>query len=187
MKFKGDVIITDPCYIIKKIDFLSFPEWNDYISYNSLSEYPDLDENGDSKLFETEREKLGIACDKWEQENSDDWEISEYGKNLGALGIENYICRSTNCGDWNCATYDNDDGKEIGLFCADSAKVAVLLLDEVLKYNPKFNLHNERPWTTTLIKDFNGDIEIVEDKHGDVRVIGNGNINFYTDRIQAEF
>ena len=51
------------------------------------------------------------------------------------------------------------------------------MLDEVLKYNPDFNYHTERPWTTTLIKDFDGevDFEVVDDE---VRVVGKGNIDF---------
>ena len=77
--------------------------------------------------------------------------------------------------------------------------VAVFLLDEVLKYNPNFDWYNTRPWTTTLIKDFDGEVEfevihtegVYEDdteyhKKGDkwvcksLHVIGKGNINFET-------
>lgn len=62
--------------------------------------------------------------------------------------------------------------------------VGVFLLDEVLKYNPDFNYHIERPWTTTLIKNFDGEIdfEIVFHSNGDnsVSVVGRGNINFET-------
>jgi hypothetical protein len=35
-------------------------------------------------------------------------------------------------------------------------------------------------WTTTLIKEFDGDIEIVQNKDGYRSVVGKGNINFYT-------
>lgn len=81
----------------------------------------------------------------------------------------------------------------MGEFCADAGLVAVFLLDEVLKYNPNFDYHTERPWTTTLIKDFDGDIELSvvpftyidedtneECEDSEVRVVGTGNINFYT-------
>ena len=71
-------------------------------------------------------------------------------------------------------------------------------------YNPDFNYHIERPWTTTLIKDFDGEIdfEIIHtegvyendtefyskgEKWEDdsVIVVGRGNIKFWnkTDRI----
>lgn len=149
MKFKGDIIITDPCYIIKK--------------------------------------------------NSGDWGKCGYGDNMKALGIENYLCRDTIYGDWSCTTFNSDTKEAIGEFCADAGMVAVFLLDEVLAYNPDFDWYESRPWTTTLIKDFDGDIEIniihIEGVYDDdtewhskgdkwedneVRVIGKGNINFET-------
>jgi hypothetical protein len=57
--------------------------------------------------------------------------------------------------------------------------VGVFLLEEVLKYNSEFDYHTERPWTTTLIKDFDGDIEIINTGE-EVYIKGTGNINFYT-------
>lgn len=149
MKFKGDIIITDPCYIIKK--------------------------------------------------NSGDWGKCGYGDNMKALGIENYLCRDTIYGDWSCTTFNSDTKEAIGEFCADAGMAAVFLLDEVLAYNPDFDFYETKPWTTTLIKDFDGDIEIniihIEGVYDDdtewhskgdkwedneVRVIGKGNINFET-------
>jgi len=142
MKFKGDIIITDPCYITK--------------------------------------------------DDTNDWELCEYGENMEKLGIKTYLTRDTIYGDWSCATFNSDTHKPIGQFCADAGLVSVFLLDEVLKYNPDFDYHFNRPWTTTLIKDFDGEIEInivgVEYKNEEghiendeeVRVIGKGNINFYT-------
>ncbi len=149
MKFKGDIIITDPCYIIRK--------------------------------------------------DSNDWDKCGYGDNMEALGIKNYLCRDTIYGDWSCTTFNSDMKEKIGEFCADAGMVAVFLLDEVLAYNPDFDWHKTRPWTTTYIKDFDGDIEIkvihIEGVYDDdtdyhkkfdkwedneVRVIGTGNINFET-------
>lgn len=129
MKFKGDIIITDPCYIMAK---------------------------------------------------DEDWEKCEYGDYIGALGIKNYICRDTIYGDWSCTTFDSDTKEEIGEFCADAGMVAVFLLDEVLKYNPNFNYHAERPWTTAWIKDFDGDVNIEVVNDDEVVVVGKGNINFET-------
>ena len=140
MYFKGDVIITDPCYIIRK--------------ENELTE--------------------------------DDWEACGYGDYIEELGIKNYLCRDTIYGDWSCTTFRTENDEVLGEFCADAGLVAVFLLDEVLAYNPDFDYHVERPWTTTLIKDFYGDIEIntveinEDDYDIEVRVIGTGNINFYT-------
>lgn len=118
---------------------------------------------------------------------------------MKALGIENYLCRDTIYGDWSCTTFNSDTKEAIGEFCADAGMVAVFLLDEVLAYNPDFDFYETKPWTTTLIKDFDGDIEIniihIEGVYDDdtewhskgdkwedneVRVIGKGNINFET-------
>lgn len=59
---------------------------------------------------------------------------------------------------------------------SDAGMVAVFLLDEVLKYNPDFDYHINREWTTTLIKDFDGEINYYVDAH----IIGVGNVNFFT-------
>lgn len=150
MRFKGDIIITDPCYIIRK--------------ENELTE--------------------------------DDWWACDYGENMEELGIRNYLCRNTIYGDWSCTTFRTENDEVLGEFCADAGLVAVFLLDEVLKYNPNFDYHTKRTWTTTLIKDFDGDIELSvvpftyidedtneECEDREVRVIGTGNINFYTTQI----
>lgn len=108
-KFDGDIIITDPCYIMK----------------------------------------------------DDDWTRSDYSDNMGILGIHNHITHSTLYGDWSCTTFNSDTREEIGEFCADAGLVSVFLLDEVLEYNPEFDYHTNRPWTTTLIKDFQGVVEFV--------------------------
>ena len=96
--------------------------------------------------------------------------------------IKTFIERDTIYGDWSCTTFDMITKKTIGKFCADAGMVGVFVLSEVLKYNPLFNYHTERPWTTTLIKDFDGYIwfEVQEDYDEDygydysVHVIGKG-------------
>lgn len=192
MKFKGDIIITDPCYIIK-----------DRSGRPSMEDYRILKGKGSKKFSEFTAEEneayaeLGKAQKQWERDNPDDWERCSYGDNMEALGIKTYLCRDTIYGDWSCHTYNSDTKEDLGSFCADAGLVAVFLLEEVLKYNPDFNYHTEKLWTTTLIKDFDGDIEIDvvevtqpdnwnEEDYGEftedqeVRVIGTGNINFFT-------
>jgi len=123
----------------------------------------------------------------------DDWESCNYGDNMEVLGIHNYLTRGTIYGDWSCTTYNSKTHEMLGEFCADAGLVSVFLLDEVLAYNPDFDYHITKPWTTTLIKNFDGDItmEVVpftyhdEDDDVDVddeevRVIGKGNIDFFT-------
>lgn len=125
MEFDGDIIITDPCYIIR------------------------AEHHGTKPITD------------------DDWGACGYGENMEALGIHRYMTRDTLYGDWSCAVFNTDTEKAIGEFCADAGLVSVFLLDEVLKYNPDFNYHKERTWTTTLIPDFKGTVQfVVEHEEG---------------------
>jgi hypothetical protein len=225
MKFKGDIIITDPCYIIK-----------DKKGRPSMSNYPALSAKGmGSKKFTDFTTEETAAYKqyekdqaKWEKEHPDHWSLCEYGDNMEKLGIKHYLTSDTEYGDWSCTTIrdvpeatdliaelnhnyaklwnnhnsgNRDEALEaklskereelikkydliLGSFCADAGLVSVFLLDEVLAYNPDFDYHLNRKWTTTLIKDFDGDIEITHRDTGDgeeeVSVVGKGNINFYT-------
>lgn len=112
--FDGDIIITDPCYIIRN-------------------------KNGMTK---------------------NDWHYCKYGEYMGRLGIKNYLTHDTIYGDWGCTVFDSDTEKPLGRFCADAGLVSVFLLEEVLAYNPEFNYHVEKPWTTTVIPNFKGTVQI---------------------------
>lgn len=156
MKFKGDIIITDPCYLIK--EQLSFPSRENFLN----------DEDYD------------VAIRKYI--DSDDWERCNYGDNMEVLGFTNYLVETTMHGDWSCITYSSY-GDILGRFCADAGLVGVFLLDEILKYNPEYKDHLvENPFTTTLIKDFDGDIDIMYSEEDDeVSVIGTSTkLSFYT-------
>lgn len=233
MKFVGDIIITDPCYIMikKEKDYRSFPNWWDFYSKSykyidkngkecyylpNATDYPDvecmsfedyvkkdlkldassLDKKtyfylkklyslsleliSKSKIFDSEKKNFDFAMEKWKAENMDDWERTNYGINADILGIKNYLVSDTGYGDWSCTTLEKRTNKKLGEFCADAGMVGVFLLDEVLKYNPNFDYYTQRPWTTTLIKNFNGDIEIKRNDEDGVYIEGKGNINFYT-------
>ena len=131
--FEGDIIITDPCYIMRE---------------KSLT--------------------------------NDDWDFCDYGSEMEVFNFTNYLTHDTLYGDWSCTTFNSDTEEVIGHFCADAGLVSVFLLDEVLKYNPDFNYHIERPHTTTWIKDFKGDICFEKIDERTLIVKGIGNINFET-------
>ena len=233
MRFDGDIIITDPCYIINKDNDDRFdenghckgPSWWDFISKTTTSEiddgkggtwtrynmpkpedYPDCREKTledckddlDKTIMTTEK-LLGRIPKKfsptlqaeWDayhkaeaEYNSvyhDDWSRCGCGEDMSVLGLKTWITNDTGYGDWSCHTFNKDTEEPIGEFCADAGMVGVFLLDEVLKYNPHFDYHTERPWTTTLIKDFHGEVEIkTKTDGGTVYVEGKGNINFIT-------
>ena len=116
MKFQGDVIITDPMYIIPR-------------------------------------------------NNEDDWHTCEYGENLEALGITTYITHDRG----DCAGQDLLDGdlfeqgilKVKGAFGHDSCMVSVMLLSEVLAYNPNA-LEDVGKGNYALIKAFDGEVTTEE-------------------------
>lgn len=211
MKFTGDIIITDPCYIIKEKEVYAKELGI------TLPEYPKF--TGDSEAYGRAINEYYSTVGKY-----DDWVKCHCGDSMQLLGFTNFISETTRYGDWSCTTwstprrdienqieeinklceeqfklireYGEDsvqskiysdklsdatvDLKDIGNFCADAGMVAVFLLDEVLKYNSDFNYHISKPWTTTLIKDFDGEVEYHIDSDDNVHIIGRGNINFFT-------
>ena len=188
MKFKGTIIITDPCYIVKK-----YTEENPY-------PYPWTTANINSP----NRDKMIKQYNAWENTHND-WVKCNCGKNMKALGIYTYFTESTIYGDWSCTTYkikenpyevvDNfveasekgeDYGVEcskLGNFCADSGQVSVFLLDEVRKYNPGIDEWiASHDWCVTTITDFDGEVNYYVDKQNNAHIVGIGNINFFTDQ-----
>lgn len=223
IRFDGDIIITDPCYIINKEnkddekcpaqwDFLSrfhvrddggrcLPEPEDYPDARPKT-FDDflMEARGNSKLAKAEQrldscfgEVVPMISDTLQKELAeynkavleylskphDDWDRCNRGEKMENLGLSTFIVTYTLYGDWRCTTFNLGTKEAIGEFCADSGQVGVFLLEEVLKYNPKFDYHLKRIWTTTLIKDFHGFVQI-KDTNRDVSVVGNGNIDFKT-------
>lgn len=173
---KGDIIITDPCYVCIHRDFKTSPQWDDYMSYKSIRDYPDYDKESDSsKLFHKEREVMDEAYRKWDKENPDDWD--DFAETLERNNIEDYIMGRTLVGDWSCETVDSE-GNVLGRFCADSGEVGVFLLDDIKRYNPSYD-PLENPHCVTVIKDFDGCVKLTE-RDGAAVVEGEGNINFFT-------
>ena len=129
--FHGDIIITDPCYVIKGED------WANVCNHVDEPDYEPI--------------------------------------------VPGSIMRGTIYGDWSCATYNSKTKEVLGHFCADAGLVAVFDLAEVLKYNPEFDYHITKEWTTTLIKDFDGDVWFSVKRHDteygveySVHVLGKG-------------
>lgn len=174
MKFKGDIIITDPCYIIKE----NTGDW-------------------EKCHYGVDIETLGLTTYISESTIYGDWGCSTWStprKDVTAQLEElNDLCRtrhelvkeyghdSVQEKVYNDKIFDATlDLENIGTFCADAGMVAVFLLDEVLKYNPEFDYHIERKWTTTLIEDFDGEVDYYVDNDGNAHIIGVGNVNFFT-------
>lgn len=209
MYFHGDIIITDPCYFLKDERYrpdLKYPNREDFISFESISDYPDVEKSDILKKFESlkdfdeeiletvklleslesksktrdfEYEQYEKALKEYEQLTSSDWQKSNYGENLTALGFSTYLTSETYYGDWSCTTYKKEKKEKLGEFCADAGMVGIFLLKEVLEYNPEFEKRLKNSKLATVIKDFKGDVKF---NLKDERLIieGLGNINFYT-------
>ena len=209
MHFKGTIVITDPCYIIKE-NPIEYPNEKDFGLPASIISKPFKDYSTPEELA------YKAALDKYFEESRkyDDWDKCNYGKNMRALGIHNYISESTIYGDWGCTTYQTEEepkeflesilrvlndnlknkeyeydelpilneGKAIGGFCADAGLVGVFLLDEILTYNPDWKSWiEEHSWCATIIRDFEGEVEYYIDKvNKEAHIVGTGSINFYT-------
>ena len=180
--FKGDIIITDPCYIInKKLEEQGKPKFKDYISHEDIKDYDDYNEHlMESKKYYEEYSKYRKAMNEWEMSAINFFDKTNGYDDFSILGFSSFLSHNTLYGDWSCTTFNSNTKEVLGEFCADSGMVGVFLLDEVLKHNPSFNYHIERPWTTTLIKDFDGDIQFIKKDEQTLIVKGIGNINFET-------
>lgn len=186
MYFKGTILITDPCYIVKKCTEKN-PHPFPWTTVNIKN--PNINE-------------MVKQYNEWE-DSHDDWLKCKYGSNMEALGISTYFTESTIYGDWGCSTYkieenpyeivnnlveayENEEDYEIkcsklGDFCADAGLVSVFLLDEVRKYNPDIDKWiEEHNWCVTTIPNFDGEVKYYVDKNNEAHIIGIGNINFFT-------
>lgn len=127
MNFCGDIIVTDPCYIVL---------------------------------------------------SNEDWVDSQFGECLEELGFETFLTfdRGDSVGE---KLINRKNGEVLGNFCTDSCMVSVMLLSELLEYNPEFSesLANH---CYTIVRDFDGVIERVDLEDGYWMLEGRGNIEFCT-------
>lgn len=164
--FEGDIIITDPCYIVKPLDRSTEPQCKDFFTHDRVEEYDDYDsKTKKSAQYEKEVKAYRDSLDKWDEENERDWVVCGCGRDMSALGLKTWMTRDTLYGDWSCHTFNIDTKEPIGEFCADAGQVGVFLLDEVLQYNPNYRDHIEKDWTVTLIKDFKGTVQFIVNEH----------------------
>ena len=183
MKFKGTIVITDPCYLTNKMS-----EKVDHQLWYESGYGEDL---------------TVFGCSQWISENTlyGDWSCFTY------KGTEDEIFKTM--AQWNFIYFDffskyntagvTDEEKEVllnnykakhteftkqytyGQFCADAGMVCVVYLDEILKVNPHFKeWADKHDWGVTIIENFDGDIEYEVDEKGAAHIVGKGNLNFYT-------
>lgn len=86
MYFKGTIVITDPCYIIKE-NPIKCPNEEDFGLPASISSKPFKDYSTPEELA------YKAALDYYfsESRKYDDWDKCDFGENMEVLGIHNYI------------------------------------------------------------------------------------------------
>lgn len=205
-----DIIITDPCYIIK-YERTEYSREVQEASWKNIEKFVRPLEKERNEFLKSLREKwretppasIAEIAEAKEKDREYNRKINELKKKYELeiiddtkykpeeWGLTNYIVRDTIYGDWSCHTFNSDTKEIIGQFCADSGMVGVFDLEEVLRYNPDFVYYLDKHHTTTLIKNFTGDVWFEVETHDSglgkwkdlsVHVIGRGNINFKTEQ-----
>ena len=204
MRFKGNILITDPCYISGTLPETKSVQIHDlyYEAAPTIRRRRTGDMEHLESLINMHKEMMESIGSDPEAPNAFLDGLKRKLRNLkkrpyhmvhdnlkatynflGSLGFTDCIMGSTIYGDWSCTVWDMDSKKILGKFCADGGMYCVMYLEEVLKYAPAFDYHVRLPHTTCVIKGFDGDITpeiITRDEDDSVIIVGKGNINFKT-------
>ena len=159
MKFKGTIIITDPCYIVKKCTEDMQDDWTRCDSGHNM-------------------EALGIHNYITESTIYGDWSCTTYKITEDPYKAINSFIGASEKGEDYGIKYS-----KLGDFCADTGLVSVFNLDEVRKYNPDIDKWiPSHDWCVTTIPDFDGEVNYYVDEQNSAHIVGIGNINFFTDQ-----
>lgn len=114
-------------------------------------------------------------------ENLDDFLRSYHAFEMDILGFKKFILRECLYKCWSCVTDNTDTNEPIGMFSTNGRRMGVFLLDEILKYNPKFDEHLKSSSSATFIKNFKGTVQFVVTRYDGiekngfaVNVVGHG-------------
>lgn len=188
MKFKGTIVITDPCYVMRDqqgTPQLTKDDW-DACDYGSNMEVLSITNYITENTIYGDWSCTTYATDNPQKAVDDLAKISKYFSDK----YEEYGGYKRCSEEQYRALCDECDEKQstlgiavenIGHFCADAGLVSVFLLDEILTYNPDFlKWVDHHSHCATIIKDFDGDVEYYVDEAGDAHIIGTGSTNFFT-------
>lgn len=170
---------ADPDEVLKKIS-KEFEKLRDMAEkYEEFLEYKDRYLEAEDRIMEFDGDIIITdPCYLSHNMSDDEWrkfeccDISSHG----IIGIES----NTYYGDWRCTTFVPETNVKLGGFCADAGMVCVADLGSILKFNPKYNDHFEKPWCATWIKNFKGVVRIAIDENKErwpayiVHVVGHG-------------
>ena len=91
---------------------------------------------------------------------------------MESLGFENCICFDEG-DEYGNKVINTDTNEVIGSFCTDSSYLVIMYFEDLMNYNPNFSDHIEWPDSNTIIKNFDGELEVVADRQkGEFYIIG---------------
>ena len=156
MKFKGTLVITDPCYIAKKGDWGSVIDYSDREMPAGFTTY----------LFEDNK----VGDGRWLVSQFKNIKLNDPAEFIKALEQEDP--------DYIGELYATGELEQLGSYSVDSGCFGVFYLDEILKYNPNFQKdYSENCYT--IIPNFDGDVDVLE-TDCEKYVYGTGNKTFFT-------
>lgn len=179
MKFKGTIVITDPCYLdngMNNSDLWEASGYGEDLSVFGCSQW--ISEGtiyGDwsCTTYKGDKEKLVEFFKKASEIQEPLWKDYASREELAKVRDTVY--------DQLAELKKSYEIVEIGNFCADAGMVCVVYLDEVLKVNPGFKeWAEEHTWCATIIENFYGEVDYEVDEDMDAHIVGRGNIDFYT-------
>lgn len=178
MKFKGTIVITDPCYLDQNSgkDLWKASDYGEDLSVFGCSQWICEDTiYGDWSCFTYKgtEEEVHSWIDEWDElyfAFLKDYNNPDISPNVKEALLVDY----------NTKKEEFKDENTLGEFCADAGMVCVVYLDEVLKVNPNFkDWALNHPWCATIIEDFDGNVNYTVDAE-EAHIVGEGNVNFYT-------
>ena len=126
-------------------------------------------------------------------ENDYDFLRSYHAFEMDILGFKKFILRDSLYKTWSGVTYNTDINEPIGMFSTNGRRMGVFLLDEILKYNPKYDEHLKSSSRATFIKNFEGMVQFVVTRYNGiekndfaVNVVGHGKDKVTGDPINFE-
>lgn len=174
MKFKGNIVLTDPLYIIKDDnpnDWELCEKGNNMEALGITNYITEQTFIGDAFVDVTSVKNLdpNVVVSELYQIESVLGMFSNDEKNKEAECKYAELIKNLNC---------------IGSFSVDSGYFGVFLLEEIKKYNPEFEaLISKCKYCAEVIRDFDGEINfrvfdnsLVNMNH----IVGDGNIKFFT-------
>lgn len=162
MKIKGNILITDPCYIDNHTGINFIFKRNTICGDWSCLVYKGTEEENKqrSKDFDERYFKFFKEYNFTHKNNNEKKELVE---------------------EFNKEKEEFKEKYTYGEFCADSGEVCVCILEEALAKNDNLNKWiKEHNWCATIINDFDGDIFETIDDNEKLHIIGSGNKPFFT-------